>query len=174
VAAENSTEVSEAEAALISEALSLARQVALFGQEDGAVVADIMQRVERITRAVMNSAWNDCLDHDLSALQTLFRTARISALFGDAWQQEAMDTLLGCGRLEVRFDQAPQQLQRLAAVRLDGRDVPDAGHGRREDARHERAGDAAAHVVQLLLHQHHPRRRPRLHLDHRRHRDKLG
>lgn len=106
VDAENSTDISEAEAALlISEALSLARQLALFGQEDSAVVADIMQRVERITRAVMNSAWNDCLDHDLSALQTLFRTARISALFGYAWQQEAMDKLLGCGRFEVRFDQ---------------------------------------------------------------------
>ncbi|HYH33564.1 MAG TPA: CARDB domain-containing protein [Nocardioides sp.] len=106
VEAENSTELDEAEAALlISEALSLARQLALWGQEDSAVVADIMQRVERVLRAVMNSAWKDCLDHDLSALHTLFRTARMSALFGYAWEQEAMDKLQGCGRFEVRFDQ---------------------------------------------------------------------
>ena len=106
VEAEGATDISEAEAALlVSEALSLARQLSLLGQEDSAVVADIMQRVERVLRAVMSSAWNDCLDHDLSSLEVLVRSARMAALLGYAWQQEAMDKMLGCGRFEVRFDQ---------------------------------------------------------------------
>ena len=105
-AAESSTDITEAEAALlVSEALSLARQLSLLGQEDNPRVAEIMERIERIARAVMNAAWNDCLDHDLSTIEVLFRAARISALFGYAWQEEAMDKLRGCVRFEVRFEQ---------------------------------------------------------------------
>lgn len=105
VEAENRTEISEAEAAvLISEAISLARQLSLMGAEDDPRVADIMERVERIARAVMLSAWNDCLDHDLSSIEVLLRSARLSALFGYAWQAEAMDKLERCATFEVRFD----------------------------------------------------------------------
>ena len=88
----------------IAAGLGWSRQMQLLGDETNPRHADIMQRVEKILRNVMNQNWEDCLDHDLSATLDLLRVARTSALFGYAWQGEAMDKMLGCGGFELRFD----------------------------------------------------------------------
>ena len=88
----------------IAAGLGWSRQMQLLGDEDNPRHAEIMTRVEKILRNVMNQNWQDCLDHDLSATLDLLRVARTAALFGYAWQGEAMDKMLGCGRFEVRFD----------------------------------------------------------------------
>ena len=88
----------------IAEGLSWSRQMQLLGDEDNPRHGEIMERVERILRNVMEQNWEDCLDHDLSATLDLFRVARSAALLGYAWAEEAQDKAFGCGRFEVRFD----------------------------------------------------------------------
>ena len=88
----------------IAAGLGWSRQMQLLGDESNARHAEIMQRVEKILRNVMNQNWQDCLDHDLSATLDLLRVARTAALMGYAWQSEAMDKMRGCGRFEIRFD----------------------------------------------------------------------
>lgn len=101
-------QAAETDATLAAEAIAAglgwSRQMQLLGDEDNPRHAEIMARVEKILRNVMNQNWQDCLDHDLSATLDLLRVARTAALMGYGWQGEAMDKLQGCGRFEVRFD----------------------------------------------------------------------
>lgn len=87
----------------VAAALAWSRQVQLLGDEDNPRHADVLERVERILANVVDEAWQDCLDHDLLAIQKLVRVARAAALLGFDFSDDAFDKFLRCDRFEMTF-----------------------------------------------------------------------
>lgn len=95
---------SDLAAEAVAAALAWSRQVQLLGDETNPRHADVLERVERILANVVDEAWQDCLDHDLLAIQKLVRVARVGALLGFDFSEDAYAKFLRCDRFEVTFD----------------------------------------------------------------------
>lgn len=89
----------------IAEGLAWARQMMLLGDEDNPRIDEVMQRIEKIAKNMMNSFWTRCtVNHELAAAVWLVGLSRQAALLGWAWADEAFDKAQRCANFEVRFD----------------------------------------------------------------------
>lgn len=91
----------------ISEAIAVARQIALLGDEDNPVAAQLMQKALQLLESLIDPLDQRCQQHDIRAIGLLVGLARQLALLGGAESPaaaRAWDAALRCAQYEVTFD----------------------------------------------------------------------
>lgn len=102
----------------IAEAIAVARQIALLGDEDNPRAAAILQKVVRLLESLIATYDTRCQQHDITAIAQLVGLARqLALLAGDesAGATRAFDAALRCARYKVELDSTVDHTRNFSA-----------------------------------------------------------